>query len=184
MLRVASPTLNGTVCLIYIPGSLQCTFSPCYPNKLWMEETTFCNAFPFHIVFGEDVRFHVYMCWSMRVLDYFSFTTTLIGTVFFDGLKNLWNPNLILLSICLFLSLVCVLDSQLKVRQTGVNIQKFVPGLQASNTTLDQYFTIIHPQVNADNSWTSKNNKKITYMYILTEQGPNQSSLTKYPYAK
>ncbi|XP_030266266.1 guanylate cyclase soluble subunit beta-2 [Sparus aurata] len=70
-------------------GSLQCTFSPCYPNKLWMEETTFCNAFPFHIVFGED----------------------------------------------------------LKVRQTGVNIQKFVPGLQASNTTLDQYFTIIHPQV-------------------------------------
>uniref|UniRef100_A0A671UFR5 guanylate cyclase n=1 Tax=Sparus aurata TaxID=8175 RepID=A0A671UFR5_SPAAU len=80
---------NGTVCLIYIPGSLQCTFSPCYPNKLWMEETTFCNAFPFHIVFGED----------------------------------------------------------LKVRQTGVNIQKFVPGLQASNTTLDQYFTIIHPQV-------------------------------------
>ncbi|KAM8722710.1 guanylate cyclase soluble subunit beta-2, partial [Acanthopagrus schlegelii] len=70
-------------------GSLQCAFSPCYPNKLWMEETTFCNAFPFHIVFGED----------------------------------------------------------LKVRQTGVNIQKFVPGLQASNTTLDQYFTIIHPQV-------------------------------------
>uniref|UniRef100_A0A8C4EDP1 guanylate cyclase n=1 Tax=Dicentrarchus labrax TaxID=13489 RepID=A0A8C4EDP1_DICLA len=88
-LRVASLTLLEWVCLIYFPGSLQCTFSPCYPNKLWMEEKAFCNAFPFHIVFDED----------------------------------------------------------LKVRQTGVNIQKFVPGLQARDATLDQYFTIIHPQV-------------------------------------
>ncbi|XP_035533921.1 guanylate cyclase soluble subunit beta-2-like [Morone saxatilis] len=70
-------------------GSLQCTFSPCYPNNLWMEEKAFCNAFPFHIVFDED----------------------------------------------------------LKVKQTGVNIQKFVPGLQARDAKLDQYFTIIHPQV-------------------------------------
>ncbi|XP_070711441.1 guanylate cyclase soluble subunit beta-2 [Pempheris klunzingeri] len=70
-------------------GSSQSTFSPCYPNKLWMEEKAFCNAFPFHIVFDED----------------------------------------------------------LKVRQTGVNIQKFVPGLQAADATLDQYFIIIHPQV-------------------------------------
>ncbi|XP_044044048.1 guanylate cyclase soluble subunit beta-2-like [Siniperca chuatsi] len=70
-------------------GNLECTFSPCYPNKLWMEEKAFCNTFPFHIVFDED----------------------------------------------------------LKVRQTGVNIQKFVPGLLARDATLDQYFTIIHPQV-------------------------------------
>ncbi|KAL7370294.1 hypothetical protein ABVT39_025085 [Epinephelus coioides] len=70
-------------------GSLHCTFSPCYPNKLWVEEKAFCNAFPFHIVFDED----------------------------------------------------------LKVRQTGVNIQKFLPGLQARDATLDQCFTIIHPQV-------------------------------------
>ncbi|XP_071758230.2 guanylate cyclase soluble subunit beta-2 [Centroberyx gerrardi] len=70
-------------------GGLRCTFSPCFPDKLWMEEEAFCNAFPFHIVFDED----------------------------------------------------------LKVKQTGVNIQKFVPGLQTRDTRLDQYFTIIHPQV-------------------------------------
>ncbi|XP_034721079.1 guanylate cyclase soluble subunit beta-2 [Etheostoma cragini] len=70
-------------------GSLHCTFRPSYPNKLWVEEDTFCNAFPFHIVFDED----------------------------------------------------------LKIRQTGVNIQKFLPGLQARDAMLDQWFTIIHPQV-------------------------------------
>ncbi|KAM7365499.1 hypothetical protein PAMP_016419 [Pampus punctatissimus] len=70
-------------------GSLQFTFSPCYPEKLWMEEKAFCNAFPFHIVF----------------------------------------------------------DKNLKVKQTGVNIQKFVPGLRARDATVDHYFTIVHPQV-------------------------------------
>nr|XP_020441753.1 guanylate cyclase soluble subunit beta-2-like isoform X2 [Monopterus albus] len=40
-----------------------------------------------------------------------------------------------------------VFDKDLKVRQTGVNIEKFVPGLQARDATMDQYFTIIHPQV-------------------------------------
>ncbi|XP_062236875.1 guanylate cyclase soluble subunit beta-2 [Platichthys flesus] len=70
-------------------GSHQRTFTPCYPDKLWMEEKSFCNAFPFHIVFDKD----------------------------------------------------------LKIRQTGVNIQKFVPGLQAREATLDQYFIIVHPQV-------------------------------------
>ncbi|XP_026158067.1 guanylate cyclase soluble subunit beta-2 [Mastacembelus armatus] len=70
-------------------GSHQRTFIPCYPDKLWMEEKAFCDAFPFHIVFDEN----------------------------------------------------------LKVRQTGVNIQKFVPGLQAVEATLDQHFTIVHPQV-------------------------------------
>ncbi|KAK9523719.1 hypothetical protein VZT92_017622 [Zoarces viviparus] len=70
-------------------GSLHCTFSPCYPDKLWVEEKTFCDAFPFHIVFDED----------------------------------------------------------LKVKQMGVNIQKILSGLQAKDATLDQNFTIIHPQV-------------------------------------
>ncbi|XP_068460255.1 guanylate cyclase soluble subunit beta-2-like [Clinocottus analis] len=70
-------------------GSLPCGFSPCYPDRLWVEEKAFCNAFPFHIVFDED----------------------------------------------------------LKVRQMGVNIQKFLPGLRARDATLDQSFTIIHPQV-------------------------------------
>lgn len=36
---------------------------------------------------------------------------------------------------------------QLKIKQAGVNIQKFVPGLQISGTRLDEYFSIIHPQV-------------------------------------
>ncbi|KAM4602140.1 guanylate cyclase soluble subunit beta-2-like [Polymixia lowei] len=72
-----------------VPGGLRCTFAPCYPDKLWMEEETFCIAFPFHIVFDKD----------------------------------------------------------LKVKQTGVNIQKFVPGLQTLDIRLDQYFTIVHPQV-------------------------------------
>ncbi|XP_029597170.1 guanylate cyclase soluble subunit beta-2 [Salmo trutta] len=65
------------------------SFTPCYPDKLWMEEQAFCNAFPFHIVF----------------------------------------------------------DKQLKVKQTGVNIQKFVPGLQTMDIRLDEYFSIVHPQV-------------------------------------
>uniref|UniRef100_A0A3B5AFX0 guanylate cyclase n=1 Tax=Stegastes partitus TaxID=144197 RepID=A0A3B5AFX0_9TELE len=70
-------------------GCPQSAFTPCYPDKLWMEEKVFCDAFPFHIVFDED----------------------------------------------------------LKVKQTGVNIQKFVPGLKARGATLDKYFIIIHPQV-------------------------------------
>ncbi|KAK0143323.1 Guanylate cyclase soluble subunit beta-2 [Merluccius polli] len=70
-------------------GDRHCSFRPCYPDRLWLEEEAFCNAFPFHIVFDED----------------------------------------------------------LKVKQTGVNIQKFVPGLQMKDIRLDQYFTIMHPQV-------------------------------------
>ncbi|KPP68053.1 guanylate cyclase soluble subunit beta-2-like, partial [Scleropages formosus] len=70
-------------------GSLINSFTPSYPPKLWIEEQTFCNAFPFHIVFDEN----------------------------------------------------------LKVKQTGVNIQKFVPGLQTMNIRLDEYFSITHPQV-------------------------------------
>lgn len=33
------------------------------------------------------------------------------------------------------------------VKHTGVNIQKFVPGLQTSGIRLDEYFTIVHPEV-------------------------------------
>ncbi|XP_074521097.1 guanylate cyclase soluble subunit beta-2 [Halichoeres trimaculatus] len=40
-----------------------------------------------------------------------------------------------------------VFDQHLKVRHTGVNIQKFIPGLQARDAKLDGYFTLIHPQV-------------------------------------
>lgn len=37
--------------------------------------------------------------------------------------------------------------AQLKVKQTGVNIQKFVPDLQKTDATLDKFFLIVHPQV-------------------------------------
>ncbi|MGH0190651.1 UNVERIFIED_CONTAM: hypothetical protein FKN15_049211 [Acipenser sinensis] len=36
---------------------------------------------------------------------------------------------------------------KLRVKQAGVNIQKIVPGLQTVSIRLDQYFTIIHPEV-------------------------------------
>ncbi|KAK2119065.1 hypothetical protein P7K49_000451 [Saguinus oedipus] len=62
-------------------------FEPVYPERLWIEEKTFCNAFPFHIVFDELVK------------------------------------------------------------QAGVNIQKYVPGLQTQKIQLNEYFSIIHPQI-------------------------------------
>ncbi|XP_053312031.1 guanylate cyclase soluble subunit beta-2-like [Spea bombifrons] len=40
-----------------------------------------------------------------------------------------------------------VFDKQLKVKQAGVNIQKIVPGIQIMDIKLDEYFTIVHPQV-------------------------------------
>uniref|UniRef100_A0AAY4BWR3 guanylate cyclase n=1 Tax=Denticeps clupeoides TaxID=299321 RepID=A0AAY4BWR3_9TELE len=70
-------------------GNLSSAFSPSYPEKLWIDQQAFCNAFPFHIVF----------------------------------------------------------DKNLRIKQTGVNIQKFVPGLQTKDIRLDEYFEIIHPQI-------------------------------------
>ncbi|XP_017314218.1 guanylate cyclase soluble subunit beta-2 isoform X2 [Ictalurus punctatus] len=64
-------------------------FCPSYPKRLWIDERSFCNAFPFHIVFDQD----------------------------------------------------------LIVKQTGVNIQKFVPGLQQAGIRLDECFSVVHPEV-------------------------------------
>uniref|UniRef100_A0A8C4S0B9 guanylate cyclase n=1 Tax=Erpetoichthys calabaricus TaxID=27687 RepID=A0A8C4S0B9_ERPCA len=64
-------------------------FEPVYPETLCIDINTFCNIFPFHIVF----------------------------------------------------------DEELAVKQAGVNLQKIVPGLQTISIRLDQYFTIIHPEV-------------------------------------
>ncbi|KAL3045883.1 hypothetical protein OYC64_014020 [Pagothenia borchgrevinki] len=96
--------------------SLLCTFSPCYPNKLWVDEKAFCNAFPFHIVF----------------------------------------------------------DDNLKVMQTGVNIQKFLPGLHARDLTVDQHFTIIHPQV----TFTIESIRKfVNSQFVLKSNKDKHSSL-------
>ncbi|XP_060719057.1 guanylate cyclase soluble subunit beta-2-like isoform X1 [Tachysurus vachellii] len=70
-------------------GKLLRGFEPIYPDELCIDLKTFCNAFPFHIVF----------------------------------------------------------DEQLRVRQAGVTVQKIVPGLQTTGIRLDQYFTILHPEV-------------------------------------
>ncbi|XP_042698675.2 guanylate cyclase soluble subunit beta-2-like isoform X2 [Chrysemys picta bellii] len=70
-------------------GNLSHTFDPVYPERLWVEERTFCNAFPFHIVFDEELR----------------------------------------------------------IKQAGVNIQKFMPGLRRPGSRVDKYFTVVHPQV-------------------------------------
>ncbi|XP_043849657.1 guanylate cyclase soluble subunit beta-2-like [Dromiciops gliroides] len=75
--------------VIFGKGNIQNLFEPVYPERLWIEEKTFCNAFPFHIIF----------------------------------------------------------DATLRVKQAGVNIQKYVPGLQTLDIQVDEYFTIIHPQV-------------------------------------
>ncbi|EHB09859.1 Guanylate cyclase soluble subunit beta-2 [Heterocephalus glaber] len=40
-----------------------------------------------------------------------------------------------------------VFDEALRVKQAGVNIQKYIPGLQTQKTQLDDYFSIVHPQV-------------------------------------
>eukprot|EP00066_Takifugu_rubripes_P017518 XP_011606784.1 PREDICTED: guanylate cyclase soluble subunit beta-2-like [Takifugu rubripes] len=70
-------------------GKLLRDFQPVYPEALNVDLETFCNAFPFHIVF----------------------------------------------------------DEQLVVHQAGVNLQRIVPGLQTMSIHLDQYFSIVHPEV-------------------------------------
>uniref|UniRef100_A0A667Y2N9 guanylate cyclase n=1 Tax=Myripristis murdjan TaxID=586833 RepID=A0A667Y2N9_9TELE len=64
-------------------------FQPVYPRSLNIDLKTFCNVFPFHIIFNE----------------------------------------------------------QLVVCQAGVNLQRIVPGLQTVNIHVDQYFSIMHPEV-------------------------------------
>ncbi|XP_074860705.1 guanylate cyclase soluble subunit beta-2-like [Carettochelys insculpta] len=40
-----------------------------------------------------------------------------------------------------------VFDEELRIKQAGVSIQKIVPGLQTMGIRLDQYFSIVHPEV-------------------------------------
>ncbi|XP_067451995.1 guanylate cyclase soluble subunit beta-2-like [Thunnus thynnus] len=76
-------------CLFHHPGKLLRGFEPVYPMTLNIDLKTFCQAFPFHIVF----------------------------------------------------------DEQLVVHQAGVNLQRIVPGLQNMSIHLNQYFSIVHPEV-------------------------------------
>ncbi|XP_026524190.1 guanylate cyclase soluble subunit beta-2-like, partial [Notechis scutatus] len=87
--RLNRKSLPGKKICFVSTGNLLRTFEPLFPERLWMDERTFCHAFPFHLVF----------------------------------------------------------DETLNIKQAGVNIQKCIPGLQISGTRLDEYFSIIHPQV-------------------------------------
>ncbi|XP_052588952.1 guanylate cyclase soluble subunit beta-2-like [Peromyscus californicus insignis] len=75
--------------VVFEKGPLRDAFQPVYPERLWIEEEVFCNAFPFHLVFDEALR----------------------------------------------------------VKQAGVNIQKYIPGLLTQKFGIDEYFSLIHPQV-------------------------------------
>uniref|UniRef100_A0A8C0ZRR3 guanylate cyclase n=1 Tax=Castor canadensis TaxID=51338 RepID=A0A8C0ZRR3_CASCN len=68
-LKMKEKYLNVSVCpgekshwdvvrsmVMFGKGHLRDTFKPIYPERLWIEEKTFCNAFPFHIVFDEALR--------------------------------------------------------------------------------------------------------------------------------
>lgn len=71
---------------------------------------------------------------------------------------------------------------QLKIKQAGVNIQKFVPGLQINGTRLDEYFSIIHPQVTFAISSMKKFINSQFVLKIRREIMPN--SLKKRPALK
>ncbi|KAG8135968.1 hypothetical protein E2320_008952, partial [Naja naja] len=58
--------------------------------------------------------------------------------------RNLWiDPK----TFCIGLPFHIVFDEQLRVKQAGVSIQKIVPGLQILGIRLNQYFTIVRPEV-------------------------------------
>ncbi|KAJ7324863.1 hypothetical protein JRQ81_017883 [Phrynocephalus forsythii] len=58
--------------------------------------------------------------------------------------KTLWiDPR----TFCNGLPFHIVFDEELKVKQAGVSIQKIVPGLQIMGIRLNQYFSIVRPEV-------------------------------------
>uniref|UniRef100_A0A3B4Z8W8 guanylate cyclase n=1 Tax=Stegastes partitus TaxID=144197 RepID=A0A3B4Z8W8_9TELE len=81
--------VTSSVCKTTLFCKLLKGFEPVYPATLYIDLKTFCHAFPFHIVF----------------------------------------------------------DEQLVVHQAGVKLQRIVPGLQTMSIHLDEYFSIVHPEV-------------------------------------
>ncbi|KAM7321440.1 hypothetical protein ACRRTK_019532 [Alexandromys fortis] len=58
--------------------------------------------------------------------------------------ERLWVEEAVFCSVFPF---HLVFDEALRVKQAGVNIQKYVPGLLTQKFGIDEYFSIIHPQV-------------------------------------
>ncbi|XP_069829012.1 guanylate cyclase soluble subunit beta-2-like [Dendropsophus ebraccatus] len=75
-----------------------------------------------------------------------------------------------------------VFDKQLKVKQAGVNIQKYVPGIQTMDIRLNDYFTIVHPQV----TFTISNIQKFTnsQFVLKTKREMMPESWKKHPMLK
>ncbi|CAJ0968210.1 unnamed protein product [Ranitomeya imitator] len=117
-------------------GSLLNTFQPVYPSRLWMDEKAFCNEFPFHIVFDKEPA--VSECGKQTARD---LTDTGIANIFHSALQFAH----IIITVPVGAHNLNYLS--LKIKQAGVNIQKYVPGVQTMDIRLDEYFTIVHPQV-------------------------------------
>uniref|UniRef100_A0A8C6XCA4 guanylate cyclase n=1 Tax=Naja naja TaxID=35670 RepID=A0A8C6XCA4_NAJNA len=82
--------------------------------------------------------------WSLAKGAIFLITGRLLKG--FDAVypRNLWiDPK----TFCIGLPFHIVFDEQLRVKQAGVSIQKIVPGLQILGIRLNQYFTIVRPEV-------------------------------------
>ncbi|XP_069071535.1 guanylate cyclase soluble subunit beta-2-like [Pleurodeles waltl] len=58
--------------------------------------------------------------------------------------ENLWVD---VKTFCNGLPFHIVFDEELRVKQSGVSIQRIVPGVQTMGIRLDQYFDIVHPEV-------------------------------------
>ncbi|KAJ6659203.1 hypothetical protein lerEdw1_019248, partial [Lerista edwardsae] len=72
----------------------------------------------------------------------------LLGTSFVP--LSHWSPERLWVdrrTFCSTFPFHVVFDETLEIKQMGVNIQKFVPGLQKHRTRFDESFSIVHPQV-------------------------------------
>lgn len=53
----------------FFTGKLLRGFQPVYPATLNVDLETFCNTFPFHLVFDEQVR-DIFFCVSLNLLHF------------------------------------------------------------------------------------------------------------------
>ncbi|KAB1267742.1 Guanylate cyclase soluble subunit beta-2 [Camelus dromedarius] len=130
--------------VLFGKGHLRDTFEPIYPERLWIEEKTFCTAFPFHVVFDESVR-GLFSLSNGRVDFEVPTLPVLVAT-----LGGSVPPGFPFCTLKVEESPVptpATVLGVLQVRQAGMNIQKYVPGLQTPKVRLDEHFSIVHPEV-------------------------------------
>ncbi|KAI5629858.1 guanylate cyclase soluble subunit beta-2-like, partial [Silurus asotus] len=120
-----------------------------------------------------------YFCMSACVNDRFlSITDSLLPSFCPRYPKKLWIDEK---AFCNAFPFHIVFDKDLIVKQTGVNIQKFVPGLQKAGIRLDEYFSVVHPEVTLNMYSIKKfiNSQFVlkTKREMLPERFQNQSML-------